>query len=247
MPRLCVRLLSYLRRRNSYANLDRFPVCDQVGAVRVIVWRQSRWFRGGEVATKIIGPYSITKISTWCISPLPITGMPRWRSRQCLLVRMCIVTATPPSHLDWNLWQGPVPDTEFRHIASDNGETKSWSRCHYEFRWWYEYSGGKLTGRPVDDLKSNPLPDGAMEEAYKNRTLVDHFRNFFEAVRDRKEPISDVFSHHRALSTCHLAGIAARLNRKLSWDPTKAVIIDDPQAQKLIARDYRKGFEIARG
>jgi hypothetical protein len=59
-----------------------------------------------------------------------------------------------------------------------------------------------------------------MESAYKNRPLVDHFRNFFEAARDKKEPISDVFSHHRALSTCHLAGIAARLNRKNHLEPS---------------------------
>ncbi len=106
---------------------------------------------------------------------------------------------------------------------------------------------GKLTGAPVEELKTNPLPSRALELAYKDRPLVDHFRNFFEAVRDRREPISDVYSHHRALSTCHLAGIAARLNRKLTWDPKLQTIVDDPQAQSFVARDYRKGFEIVAG
>lgn len=249
-----------------------------------------------------------------------------------------IPVASPPPSLDWNQWQGPVVEAEFRYLVGDNGETRSWSRCHYEFRWWYEYSGGKLTdwgahhvdiatwglgktdtgpvtvnpvmvvhpvefkdgypvdpskyntatefqiqatfadgvelkirhdgdngilfegtdgrifvnrgkltGKPVEDLQANPLPGGALEEVYKQRPLVDHFRNFFEAVRDRKEPISDVFSHHRALTTCHLSGIAARLNRKIAWDPVTQSILNDPQAQKLVARDYRKGFEIIRG
>ena len=103
---------------------------------------------------------------------------------------------------------------------------------------------GKLTGQPVEDLKTNPLPAGALEEAYKNRPLVDHFRNFFESVADRAEPISDVFSHHRALSTCHLAGIAARLNRRLTWDPEREEISDDRQAQNLVRRDYRQEFEV---
>jgi hypothetical protein len=84
-----------------------------------------------------------------------------------------------------------------------------------------------------------------METAYKGGHLVDHFRNFFESVRDRKEPISDVFSHHRALSTCHLAGIAARLNRKITWDPSSESVVGDPQAQNFVAREYRKGFEIS--
>jgi len=90
----------------------------------------------------------------------------------------------------------------------------------------------------------NPLPEGALEEAYKNGPLVDHFRNFFEAVVARKEPISDVFSHHRALSTCHLAGIAARLNRRIKWGPRAEQIIGDEQAQSFVSRERRKGFEI---
>ncbi len=56
-----------------------------------------------------------------------------------------IPVAAPPANLDWNQWQGPVADVPFRFKAGPNGETQSWSRCHYEFRWWYEYSGGKLT------------------------------------------------------------------------------------------------------
>jgi predicted dehydrogenase len=39
-----------------------------------------------------------------------------------------------PQGLDWDFWKGPTPD--FAYIKE---------RCHYEFRWWYEYSGGKLT------------------------------------------------------------------------------------------------------
>lgn len=36
--------------------------------------------------------------------------------------------------LDWNFWLGPTAQVE--HVAQRN---------HYEFRWWYEYSGGKMT------------------------------------------------------------------------------------------------------
>ena len=91
---------------------------------------------------------------------------------------------------------------------------------------------------------SNPLPDDALEQVYKNQPLTDHVSNFFEAVRARREPISDVFSHHRALTTCHLAGIAARLGREIRWDPNTERMIDDPQAQALVGREKRKGFEI---
>lgn len=40
----------------------------------------------------------------------------------------------PPKELDWNMWLGQAADVPYRE-----------RRCHYEFRWWYEYSGGKFT------------------------------------------------------------------------------------------------------
>lgn len=42
--------------------------------------------------------------------------------------------ADVPEHLDWNMWLGQAPEVPYRE-----------KRCHYEFRWWYEYSGGKFT------------------------------------------------------------------------------------------------------
>ena len=243
--------------------------------------------------------------------------------------------AEVPKHLDWDRWLGPAPKTDYRFKPNASNIIGSWSRAHYEFRWWYEYSGGKLTdwgahhvdiatwgmdktdtgpvsvdpvtvkhpvafkdgypsvdnryntatefnikavyedgveltirhdtgngilfegtkgrilvnrgrlvGKPVEDLASNPLPDGALEKVYKDRELTDHVSNFFDSVANRKEPISDVFSHHRALTTCHLAGIAARVGRKIRWDPKEEKIVGDKLAQSLVAREQRKGFEI---
>ncbi len=40
----------------------------------------------------------------------------------------------PPPGLDWDRWLGQAPVVPFKK-----------SRCHYEFRWWYAYSGGKMT------------------------------------------------------------------------------------------------------
>ncbi len=43
-------------------------------------------------------------------------------------------TSNVPEELDWDFWKGPTADVPYVK-----------ERCHYEFRWWYEYSGGKLT------------------------------------------------------------------------------------------------------
>jgi predicted dehydrogenase len=253
-----------------------------------------------------------------------------------------IPAAKPPANLDWNQWLGPAPLVDYRYLAGANNETKSWSRCHYEFRWWYEYSGGKLTdwgahhvdiatwamgktetgpvevkpvsvkhpvsfrdgfpvesdcyntateflfkvryedglemtissearngillegtegrifvnrgslsGASVEALKNNPLPSGALEKVNKGRPVenegfgsLSHVRDFFESATALRQPISDVFSHHRALTTCHLAAIAGRLGRTIRWDPANERVIDDALAQSMLQREKRAGFTI---
>ncbi len=103
---------------------------------------------------------------------------------------------------------------------------------------------GKITGKPVEDLKDKPLPEGAIEEVYGGPVSANHTANFTEAMKSRKQPISDVWSHNRMLEICHLANIAMRLGRELAWDPAKREIPGDAQANSFLAREYRKGFEI---
>jgi len=103
---------------------------------------------------------------------------------------------------------------------------------------------GKITGKPVEDLKQNPLPEDAIEKVYGGKVSENHTANFIEGIKARKQPISDVWTHNRMLEICHLSNIAMRLNRAVSWDPVKREIVDDAQANSFLAREYRKGFEI---
>jgi predicted dehydrogenase len=253
----------------------------------------------------------------------------------------------PPAGLNWDKWLGQAPEVDYR-FQSKEGARWGNSRCHYEFRWWYEYSGGKLTdwgahhvdiaqwaidqlgegqgptsiepvevvhpvpfqygnptrgdeyncatkftirvdfpngvvmnirdscaddpsldftngimftgekgrffvsrgklaGKPVEDLQDNPLPENALAKAYKGKVPGGknaHMANFFECVKSRDEPISDVFTHHRALTTCHLANIAIRLGRGLQWDARSQQMVGDDAANAWQTRDQRVGYEI---
>lgn len=230
-----------------------------------------------------------------------------------------------PKHLDWNLWLGQAPKVPYCE-----------ERCHYTFRWWYEYSGGKMTdwgAHHVDiaqwgigadasgpvavdgeakfpkvdngynvppwfeagltypngveleilcegeigvrfkcekgdvfvtrgkiettppELLKDLSPDRSQYALYEHdlsfepkvgklQSIENHMRNFFDCVRTRKQPISDVVSQHRSVSTCHLANISMRLGRPLRWDPKAEHFVDDREADRWLAREQRKGFEI---
>ncbi len=233
----------------------------------------------------------------------------------------------PPPNLDWNLWLGQAPLVDYIP-----------QRCHGQFRWWYEYSGGKFTdwgahhvdiatwatqhdqpgmgpieidgrdanhpvpfkdGYPTEDDKYNSSHDFAikcryangmemiidsrsengilfegtkgrlfvnrgkitgkpieenwdkdqftdadLERLYKGKPFEGHKENFFRCIREGGLPVSDVYTHVITMNTCHLATIAARLNRVIRWDPKAERITGDPQAESFFARTPRAGFEI---
>ncbi len=106
---------------------------------------------------------------------------------------------------------------------------------------------GKITGKPVEDLKDKPLPEGAIEAVYGGKVSENHTENFTASMKSRKQPISDVWSHNRMLEVCHLANIAMRLERPLQWDPVKREVIGDALANTFLKNEYRKGYEINKG
>ncbi len=60
-----------------------------------------------------------------------------------------IPEAPVPTGLDWDTWLGPAPKVPYRALPEERkgygGGVPLYSNCHYSFRNWHEYSGGKLT------------------------------------------------------------------------------------------------------
>ncbi len=228
-----------------------------------------------------------------------------------------------PGNLNWELWQGQTPNVPYIP-----------ERCHYTFRWWYEYSGGKMTdwgahhldigqwaidsqpvevdgkarlpeiangynvpidyeatyryangvvmtvkdegrngilftgdrgrifvsrgaisGKPVEELTADPLPRNQFhvydfdnldrpERVGKLDAIVNHMGNFFDCVAARRQPVSDVESQHRSATTCHLGNISMRLGRPLKWDPEKERFHADEEANSMLSREQRRGYEV---
>jgi len=236
---------------------------------------------------------------------------------------------TRPPNLDWNMWLGQAPLVDYIE-----------QRCHNNFRWWYEYSGGKFTdwgahhidiaqwaigqdvegtgpveidgtdakhpvpfenGYPTKDdsynsshdfnviaryangtemhitsrgdngilfegskgrffvnrgkIAGQPIEENwdkdqygpeQLSDLYKGKPFEGHKENFYRCLAEGGLPVSDVFTHVQTMNTCHLAAIAARLNRVVKWDPAAEKIVGDDLAATFFARIPRPGFEIPR-
>lgn len=232
---------------------------------------------------------------------------------------------TPPADLDWNLWLGPAPWTDYvqeRYGAHHwwyeyaGGSITNWGAHHVDIAQWalgLDHTGpltvegtathpnisggfntattfavscrfagdteivlrsdadngilfegergrffvnrGRLTGTPVERLRDDPLPADAIAALGKGKPLSiagrlgvhrpgNHMANFFACVAERGEPIADAASHHRTITTCHLANICIRLGRRITWDPGLERIVGDPEADAWQRRPPRRGFQI---
>jgi myo-inositol 2-dehydrogenase / D-chiro-inositol 1-dehydrogenase len=103
-----------------------------------------------------------------------------------------------------------------------------------------------LTGKPVETLSENErlrLHEQVVQ-LYRGKQPGSHIGNFFQCVRERSRPISDVFTHHRAITACHLCNIAMQVRRKLKWDPVKEIILGDDEASAMLSRRQRSPYTI---
>ncbi len=71
-----------------------------------------------------------------------------------------------------------------------------------------------------------------------------HMQDWLDCIQSRKLPVADVEIGHRSISVCHLANITRAVGRPLRWDPAREQFIDDAEANALLDRPRRAGFEL---
>lgn len=73
-----------------------------------------------------------------------------------------------------------------------------------------------------------------------------HFANFIEAVRKHDKSILNgpVETAHLSSGLAHLGNIAYKLERVLTFDPKSEKFVNDAEADKMLTRNYREGFEV---
>ena len=98
---------------------------------------------------------------------------------------------------------------------------------------------GRVTSNPAEIVKK-PIGEDEIH-LYKTK---GHMRNWLDCIKSRKRCIADVEIGHRSATVCHLGNIARWLGRPLKWDPEKETFPGDAEANALIDRVRRKGYEL---
>lgn len=68
----------------------------------------------------------------------------------------------------------------------------------------------------------------------------EHIYNFLDCIRTREQPVANAEVAHLSCGLVHLGEIAYRVGRVLDFDPQSEVFIDDPEADKLLTKEYRE-------
>jgi len=84
--------------------------------------------------------------------------------------------------------------------------------------------------------------DDATEKP-KSDMVGDHIRNFIASIRGDEKPNAEIEIGHKSTRLCHLGNLAYRTGKTLLFD-AKTETTNDPEANKLLGREYRKGFEL---
>ncbi len=99
---------------------------------------------------------------------------------------------------------------------------------------YYVFLGADRKPGPSASVPGNPMMD------------TDHFRNWIAAVRSRKpgDLLAEIEEGHRSSALAHLANIAYRTGRTLTFDPKAECFANDPEADKLLTRPYRAPYVV---
>jgi predicted dehydrogenase len=70
--------------------------------------------------------------------------------------------------------------------------------------------------------------------------LRHHMKDFLGAIASGGRPVADIEQGHISTASCLLANLALQLGRTLTWDPQAGQVESDDEANRLLARPYRK-------
>ncbi|HEV3168381.1 MAG TPA: Gfo/Idh/MocA family oxidoreductase [Isosphaeraceae bacterium] len=96
---------------------------------------------------------------------------------------------------------------------------------------------------PASELR--PRTEALKEEGFQEvkDLFQPHVRNFVECIKSRNSTVSNLESGHKTATACHLANISMKVGRSLRWDAAREEILGDPEASRLLTKEYRAPWD----
>lgn len=69
-----------------------------------------------------------------------------------------------------------------------------------------------------------------------------HMLDFLNAIETKTRPVADIEEGHISTASCILANMSMKLGRPMVYDPAKRIVVNDPEATKLLQRPYRQPY-----
>jgi len=143
-------------------------------------------------------------------------------------------------HRTW----GDPPDPKYPWGATfygDKGTLKvSVNRYDFEPRG----KGQPISGEVMYELEKYPEDKTEPRlEKHVAPAIRKHMRDFLKAIDERGKPVADIEEGHISTAACILANLSLETGRTLHWDEKKGRIAGDDEANKLLARPYRKPWK----
>ena len=104
---------------------------------------------------------------------------------------------------------------------------------------WVQVDRERLDAHPTSLLETKIGPNEL--HLFKSD---NHGANFVDAVKGRKKPAAPIDIAVRTDTLCNLQLIAAKLQRKLRWDPAKEEFVNDAEANAMLDRPMRAPWKL---
>ena len=140
-------------------------------------------------------------------------------------------------------WGHPV-DPDYPWGATIYGDKGTLKLSVHRYDFIPQGDGDPIHGDVVYELDQYPEDRTEKDlERHVAPAVRLHMLDFLAAIESRGKPVADIEQGHISTASCILANLSMQLGRTLSWDPKAGKVVDDEEANRLLARPYRDPWQ----
>lgn len=167
----------------------------------------------------------------------PIKGPP-------VLTREAQTTDAPDHQVATYEFDGMTVTWEHRQFAGNGAEKGENVGCHF-----YGTEGTLHVGwqkgwvfYPSDSKKPEVRCEAQLNMP-DQQNIRELWADFLGAIREGRRSVCDIEEIHRSTNMSLLGMLSMKLGRSIAWDGSKDLPVNDPEAERLLRRDYRGSWK----